>query len=341
MKIAIHHRPGSFSDIWIRYCEKNNIPYKIVNCFDTDIIKQIEDCEGLMWHWPQWDSKAILFARQLTYSVEKSGKKVFPNSQTCWLFDDKLGQKYLFEALKIESILTWVFYDLKKTFDWIRHAEFPVVFKLRGGASSENVKLIKSAKTARKITKIAFGKGFKINNKWNKFKDRILLFNRRRNLKNFIHILKGVIRLVIEKENEKNPARERGYVYFQKFIPGNDSDVRLVVVGSKCFGMRRYSRKGDFRASGSGDSTYDNKLIESDAVQLAFKSSEKLNMQSAAFDFIKENDQFKLVEVSYAFVSTSFPGFWDSKLKWHDVKTSPQEVIIEEFINSISNQQIR
>ena len=38
MKIAIHHRPGSFSDRWIEYCEKEGIEYKIVNCYDNDIV---------------------------------------------------------------------------------------------------------------------------------------------------------------------------------------------------------------------------------------------------------------------------------------------------------------
>ena len=31
MKIAIHHRQGSFSDRWIEYCKENGINFKIVN----------------------------------------------------------------------------------------------------------------------------------------------------------------------------------------------------------------------------------------------------------------------------------------------------------------------
>lgn len=336
MKIGIHHRTDSFSEIWIKYCQKNNIPYKLVNCYDSDIINQLEDCEGLLWHWPQWDSKATLFARQLTYSLEKAGKKVFPDSKTCWHFDDKLGQKYLFEALKIENIPTWAFYEKHKAFDWIQKTNLPVVFKLRGGASSVNVKLIKTRTEAKKIIKRAFGKGFSYNNKWNQFKDRISKYNRNKNFENFISILKGVIRFFVKKEDEKHFSREKGYVYFQKFIPGNDSDIRLVVIGSRCFGMRRYCRKDDFRASGSGISTYNKELIDIKAVEIAFEISKKLEMQSVAFDFLKENNQYKLVEISYAFVSTSFPGYWDSNLKWHEVKTSPQEIIINDYVQSLS-----
>src|SRR5690554_6932264 len=120
MKIAIHNRPGSFSDIWIHYCNNHNIRYKIVNCFDNDIISQLNDCDGLMWHWPQWDSRAVLFARQLAHSLEKSGKKVYPDVQTSWHFDDKLGQKYLFEALRLDSISTWVFYNKIHALNWLK-----------------------------------------------------------------------------------------------------------------------------------------------------------------------------------------------------------------------------
>ncbi len=74
MKIAIHPTSFSFSDPWIDYCEKNGIPYKIVDCYKSDIIYQLEDCDVLMWHFQQTDPKDMLFARQLLYSVEFSGK---------------------------------------------------------------------------------------------------------------------------------------------------------------------------------------------------------------------------------------------------------------------------
>jgi len=61
MKIAIHHREGSFSSKWIEYCQKRRIDFKLVNCLNSDIIKQLEECDGLMWHWSHDDHKSILF----------------------------------------------------------------------------------------------------------------------------------------------------------------------------------------------------------------------------------------------------------------------------------------
>ena len=99
MKIAIHEYAGSFSDRWIKYCDEKKVPYKLVNCYDSDIVSQLEDCQALMWHWNQNDYKAALFARQLTISLEKKGIKVFPDVNTAWHHDDKVGQKYLLEAI--------------------------------------------------------------------------------------------------------------------------------------------------------------------------------------------------------------------------------------------------
>jgi len=109
--IAIHHREGSFSNNWIEYCQKNDIEYKLVDCYSTTIVSDLDECNTLMWHWHHSDYKASLFARELTISLETSGKKVFPCRNTGWHFDDKVGQKYLFESLNIPFINSHVFYE--------------------------------------------------------------------------------------------------------------------------------------------------------------------------------------------------------------------------------------
>ena len=83
MKIAIH-KSGGFSERWINYCQKNNIDYKIVNAYDSDIIKQMADCDAFMWHHHQANYKDCLFAKQLLFSLQQSGKKVFPNYNSGW-----------------------------------------------------------------------------------------------------------------------------------------------------------------------------------------------------------------------------------------------------------------
>lgn len=39
--IAIHSENTDFSKRWINYCKEKRLPYKIVNCYDTDIVAQV------------------------------------------------------------------------------------------------------------------------------------------------------------------------------------------------------------------------------------------------------------------------------------------------------------
>ena len=113
-----------------------------------------------MFHHHHGNYKDVLFARQLLYSLEESGKRVFPDWRTCWHFDDKVGQKYLLEAIGAPLIPSYVFYTEKEALNWIRQTTFPKVFKLRGGASAANVKLVHTAKEAKNFVQKAFGTGF-------------------------------------------------------------------------------------------------------------------------------------------------------------------------------------
>ncbi|MRT91927.1 RimK family alpha-L-glutamate ligase [Ancylomarina sp. 16SWW S1-10-2] len=339
MRLAIHKEEGSFSDHWVDYCENKHISYKIVNCYDSDIISQLNDCEGLLWHWNHNDYRAALCARQLTLSLEKSGVKVFPDVNTAWHFDDKVGQKYLLEAVNAPLVKSHVFYTKLDALKWLNQVTFPKVFKLRGGAGAVNVSLVKNKAKGRQLINKAFGKGFSHINRLNRLKDRVWELKRDKDFAAFKKVLTGLARIFIPTEVERYSHNEKGYIYFQDFIPDNDSDIRLVVVGERCFGMRRYCRDGDFKASGSGLKSFDPSIIGTECVKIAFEVAQKLNLQSVAFDFIKNGNNYQIIEISYCFVSTQFPGFWDKTYKWHSVVVSPQFSMVEDFMENLKIKQ--
>jgi len=340
MKIAIHDHAGSFSDRWIKYCDENEIPYKLINCYDSDIVSKLDDCKGLMWHWNMNDYKAVLFARQLTISLEKKGIKVFPDVNTAWHHDDKLGQKYLLEAIGAPLVKSYLFYSRQEAFDWLDKTTFPKVFKLRGGAGSVNVSLAKTKKKAKQLIKKAFGTGFPHINRFTRLKDRIWVLKRDKNLTAIRGVVSGLARIFIPTEVERFSHNEKGYIYFQDFIPKNEYDTRLVVIGDRCFGIRRYCRKNDFRASGSGILRYEPELFDKQCIQIAFEIANKLQTQSVAFDFIWDNEEPKIVEISYCFSMGSAyddcPGYWDSNLNWHEKIVNPQYFMIEDFIEELT-----
>lgn len=318
-KIAIHNRKGSFSERWINYCESHNISYKIVNAYDNDIIQQIDDCSAFMWHYHHADYKDDLFAKQLLYSLQKKGLKVFPDFDTTWHFDDKVGQKYLLESIKAPFVPSYVFYTKQEAYNWIKQTDFPKVFKLRGGAGASNVRLVRTRAEARKLVNRSFGRGFSQVNRWSAFKDRYNKYRYGRN--SFIDVCKGFVRLFIPTEFARMHSKEKGYVYFQNFIPQNKFDIRIVVVDDKAFALKRLCRENDFRASGGGRILYEKEQIDIRCVQIAFEVNEKLNAQSIAYDFIfdQKNDPL-IVEISYGYAVSAYDdceGFWTKDLIWH------------------------
>lgn len=322
MKIAIHQTNfyGAFTERWIEYCIKKNIDYKVVNAYDSDIVKQIEDCTAFMWHHNNYDYRDALFAKQLIFSLEQKGMKVFPNFNTTWHFDDKVGQKYLFESFNSPFVQSFVFYSKNDAIDWINNTTFPKVFKLRGGSGSSNVKLVKTKYQAQKLVKKAFSNGFPQFDSINYFKER---FNKWKNGKESIAaILRGLYRLFFQTEYSKMYHREKGYVYFQEFIPNNSFDVRLVIVNDKAFALKRLVRKGDFRASGGGNIIYDKNQIDERCVKIAFEVNEKIKSQSIAYDFVFDKDNNPLiVEISYGYEAPAYDkceGYWDKDLNWHE-----------------------
>lgn len=339
MKIAIHHRPGSFSDRWIEYCKKQNIDYKIVNAYNNDIINQVSDCDAFMWHHHQSNMADTLFANQLIYSLEAKGIRCFPDFNTTWHFDDKVGQKYLLEAVDAPLVPSYVFYSKKKALNWISQTSFPKVFKLRGGAGAVNVRLAHTANEARKLVKKAFGKGFPQYT----FKTHVSEYFRkcREGKMTFYAFVKSIgAYILLPSDYHKLSSPERGYVYFQDFIPNNDFDIRVCVVDNKAFALKRLVRKGDFRASGSGNIVYDKNQIDERCVKIAFETNDKLKTQSIAFDFVfNDNNTPLIVEISYGYAVSAYDkceGWWDKEMNWH-----PEECfdfcgwMVEDVVNSI------
>lgn len=339
MKIAIHQWKGSFSDRWIAYCEKHQIEYKIVNAYDNDIIQQLSDCDAFLWHHGHGIYQDVLFAKQLLYSLQTVGIKVFPDFYTCWHFDDKVGQKYLLEAVNAPFVPSYIFYSKADAYKWIENATFPKVFKLRSGAGSSNVKLVKNKREAYKFVNKAFGKGFPPYDRMHSLKDRIKKW--RGGKDSFEGVCKSFYRLLFPPKFTKMLATEKGYVYFQDFIKNDGYDIRVIVIGNKAFAIKRIVRKNDFRASGSGDIHYRMEDIPTQCVSLSFEVAKKIKAQCIGFDYVIDlNGNAFIVEISYGFVVHGYdscPGYWTDDLTWHQGSFNPQEWMMEDLIGQLES----
>jgi glutathione synthase/RimK-type ligase-like ATP-grasp enzyme len=337
MHLAIHRETGSFSDRWIAYCDEHRIPYTLVNCLDADIISQVKSVDALLWHWHYPDPAAVLLGRQLMLAVEAMGLVVFPSPSTSWHYDDKVGQKYLLEAVGAPLVPSYVFYNLTTALDWIESTTFPKVFKLRIGAGSANVRLVNNADEARALAKQAFTIGFQpipsystdARKRWRVARQRKDLWSAVKRIRQALATIRRLNRML---------GRERGYIYFQDFVPGNVFDTRVTVIGNRAFVFTRNVRPGDFRASGSGDIVYD-RGVHARCVPIAFDVARRVGSQSLAFDFVMTpNQQPKIVEISYCYAPEAIyrcAGHWDDQLTWHDGHMWPQDAILLDLLDVV------
>lgn len=343
MKIAIHHNDKSYSKYWQEYCIAHHLDYKMVNAYDTDIIQQVADCDIFMWHFHQLDYRDMLFAKQLLFSLEEAGKIVFPNMATGWHFDDKLGQKYLFEAMGIKAAPSFAFFDKPTAEQWAETATYPKVFKLRGGAGSSNVRLARNKQEAKHLIATAFSeKGFPPYQGM----ERV-----RRALKGWLHgemsirnVFAAFCRLFVKPAAYKLLPKQNGYAYFQEFIPNDGFDYRIEVAGDKAIAMVRYCRKNDFRASGGHNDHFEKELIPQDVIAFAFDVVDRLNMQAAALDIVRNNQTGELyvIEISYCYGvdDDEFEhGYWTRDGKWHNEPFNGIHWIIEDAIEAYHKKQ--
>lgn len=335
IKVALHAVDRGWNPQWITYCQKNNIDYKVFNFYDTDIITQLkeENITHLLWHFHQNNFRDKIMAHSLLYSVHHLGIKSYPNFETCWHFDDKLSQKYLFESIGAPLAPTYVFYNKIDALKFLQEIQYPIVFKLRGGASSMNVQLIKSKKEGKRLIHKAFSKGFSpyssiksLKNSYQKFSIGKL---------NLWKLIKAHKILFVKPTFSKLSSREKGYVLLQKYIENDGYDIRIEMAGDICWGERRGVRKNDFRASGSGHYYPNPELIPMNIVKLAFDLKNELNLQSIAFDFVLDKDKNPyLIEMSYGFGFIEGEGefYWDKNLTLHKYKINAANLIIENLL---------
>jgi glutathione synthase/RimK-type ligase-like ATP-grasp enzyme len=340
--IGIHPRTGSFSDRWIDYCKERGIAHRLVNCLDSSIVREAAGLNALLWHWTLNDPRELTCARLIAAAFKETGIVLFPNWETCGHYDDKIAQKYLLEAIGAPLIPTWVFTDRAQAAEWINGATWPKVFKLRCGAGSSNVRLVRSRDEAMNLSRQAFGRGFpaemvrmdavqkymKAGVKTKDIPRRVWRLAR-----------KGFLKLFGPEEF----PRQKGYLYFQEFMPNNHFDTRVTVIGNRAFAFARENRPGDFRASGSGRLVYDAAKIDPRCVPIAFQVAQRLKTQSLAFDFLFDPQGRPVIgEISYCYMAGAVhdcPGHWDSQMNWHEGKVWPQDAILEDVLAEVEARQ--
>ena len=338
MKVGIHldryKEKSGFIKKYETILQYNNIETQFLHIDDPAFFEKVQEMDAFIFRWFHYD-----YDRQLAPSILpliRDFLKIpcFPDSATDWHFDDKIRQYYLMKLNGFPMTESWIFWEKNDALEWTEKAIYPVVFKLKGGAGSQNVILVNNIIKARSLVHKMFGEGFKdiglieggstIMNDFNLLKyTKVLLWKMKK--------------LYLGKPAETFYQKQKNYVLFQKFLPGNEYDTRVTIIGDRAFAFRRFNRPDDFRSSGSGLIDHNPQEIDLQFVKLAFDISKKLQFQSMAYDFLYNKEHKpEFCEISYSYLDTAVfncRGFWNSQLKWHEGHYWPQFCLLQDLLN--------
>lgn len=337
MKVGIHldryNQISPFLKIYFEILKFNSIDVKGLNSGHPDFFKQLSDLDAFIYRWLHYD-----YDRQIAHTIipvieNELHIKCFPNLRTCWHYDDKIRQYYLSESNGLPMTGCHIFWDKSEALKWLADAQLPLVFKLKGGAGSQNVILVKSKNQGAKLIHKIFGSGFK-GFQFSAGSTFMNDFNVTKLFKQYMWHLKMYAK---GQPVETAYSPQKNYAIFQKFLPENDFDTRVTVIGNRAFAFRRFNRKNDFRSSGSGLIDYDSNKIDLNHIKTAFETSKKMNFQCMAYDFLyNEQGKSEFCEMSYTFADKNVyycKGHWDDQLNWHEGHLWPQFCQLQDLLN--------
>ena len=328
----------SFSTRWAELAQAKNIDVVPVDVFSEDAMACISGCDAFMWRCPS-SAHIRAYAKRFLYALEAgSGIPVFPSQKSSWYFEDKLAQRYFFSAADIPCARTDVFWTREAAEQFCERATYPFVLKLAGGHQSANVRLVRNRREAEFYVEELFGHGVASLGYRPASRARVLL----RRLRAAAQTLEGRNPYVPGADAELH----YGYFYAQEFLPGNEFEVSVIIVGNRAFAVRRFIQPGDFRTRGSsGRMDWSPEQIGEDAIRLAFHTARKLEAQSVAIDILKRSGMPIVIELTFNYASwvvRECPGHWalhgdpaSGRLEWVGGIVRAADATFDDFLAEI------
>ena len=329
---AIHDKVDPELEVYRKILNFNNIRFIELDSSDSDFWKKLSKVTHFLYKWSHSHRDHQIAHAIIPIIQYHLGKKCYPSWETSWHYDDKVKQTLLLQESGFPVVQSYVFFQKAKAMQFLDTASFPMVFKLKNGSGSFNVRMLKSKSEAFRIASRMFGNG--ISQDYIGFFDVLKTFNY-----DLVKILRHYVILYRNRYFQKHRVnmwwKHKNYLYLQEFLAGNEYDTRVQITGNRAFAYIRYNRPDDFRASGSNNWSLKHENINMDMVKIAFQVSKKFNHQSMAYDFIYDKSGNPvIVEMSYCY--GDYPefsnGFWDDNLIWHDGNYVPQYLELCDFL---------
>ncbi|MCK5739507.1 hypothetical protein KAH55_10010 [bacterium] len=289
-KIAIVRDRTGFWKVYQEILEKRGFSVSSFDIWKHGAQQQLlaEPFDAFIWRAKHSPRIKQLAQRLLYFFETEKGLPVFPDWKSFWHYDDKVSQYYILKSAGIRIPETHVFFDKTDALDFIDNADYPLVYKCAYGAGSSNVGIFNRPGPARRYVRKAFGRGLKTF-----FRDEI----------------------------------QKNYVLFQRFIPENGGDYRVVCVGDNIVsGFFRENREDAALASGSGK--FDLGDLPADLLDFISDAHRKLGYDIMSYDLLYEPGQgWVITEMSVIYGDLSHTVYDDARVYEKQADNTWQKII--------------
>lgn len=222
MKLVILGTKEKTTSNYIKACKELGVEYEIIDLKQSNWLNKIKEskCDGIL-HAPFATTQYLKdMSDERTYFIEKHlNIPIYPSFDETYIYENKNAMAYWLESHDIPHAKTRIFYDKNEAMNFLKLAEYPLVFKTKIGSAGVGVKFIKTKKQGKRIIKKVFSK-FKHFSRgyttWIKTK-RFKPFN-----------------LFIPKTNDK----QYGHIMFQEKLDIKN-EWRVIRIGESYFGHQK------------------------------------------------------------------------------------------------------
>ena len=242
-----------------RFLETNGIPHEIYDLHAHDWIEKAAPLDAVI-NVVSNDLDRLEETRVKYHFLERTlGKRCYPSADQVLLYENKSLEAFIAEGCGLPFAKTYISHSREDALAMIEAAPYPLVSKIDHSSGSLGVELVPDVRGASRIVRQAFSRaGRKVHVPW---------------------------------------RRQKGYVYFQEFVPNDGFDIRVILVGDRAFGYYRRVPKGDFRASGMN--TVERRGLPEEAIRVALEVQRHVDSPQLVVDMVHGLDgRFVIVEYS-------------------------------------------
>jgi len=201
---------------WGRALYKQAIEDGISARLFSEYSREMRPDDYAFFRIPQWESECSA-AKKLATSLHNHGLILIPDHFTCLSYEDKLKQAQAYSSWMPSTALFARNCHPAGANQWSADVGFPFVSKSKEGSASVNVRLVKTVEEMeREWDATMHGDGINI------------------------------------RVNAGHTGKQREYLIWQQFMPGNVCDYRVCINGKHLLMLQRDNAHGSPFASGSG-----------------------------------------------------------------------------------------